>query len=125
MELERQKTQLNVEHTNFVEQPKMKQRQLRFLFLQGQRREDESEEEYRNRLIDIFVDSVYLFDDKIVVTYNLRGNNSHPIFAEKKFTELEPILAQYSEIIRGSMALKFGPSKRRKRCGAGSFKNDN
>lgn len=112
IDLEHQKTQLSIEYSEVRERPKITRQQIQFLFSQAQRKDDESEEEYRKRLIDIFVDSVRLYDDKIVVTYNLQSNSSSPIFSETELSELEPILVQRSRVINGSLALKMRPSKR-------------
>lgn len=34
---------------------------------------DLMDDEYRQRIIDVFVNSVYLYDDKVVIFYNIRG----------------------------------------------------
>ena len=31
------------------------------------------DEEFRRRIIDVFVNSVYLYDDRVIVFYNIRG----------------------------------------------------
>ena len=36
-------------------------------------RGDLMDEEYRRRIIDVFVNSVYLYDDRVVIFYNLKG----------------------------------------------------
>ena len=34
---------------------------------------DVNSREYRKRIIDTFVNSLYLFDDRLVITYNFKG----------------------------------------------------
>ncbi|MCI6373829.1 MAG: recombinase family protein [Clostridiales bacterium] len=34
---------------------------------------DPTDEEFRKRIIDVFINSVYLYDDRIIVFYNIRG----------------------------------------------------
>ncbi len=34
---------------------------------------DPMDEEFRKRIIDVFINSVYLYDDRLVVFYNIRG----------------------------------------------------
>ena len=74
-ELEKQKTALEGElsiakcaHLDFTEHD------IRFLlsqFADG----DKNDIEYQKRLIDMFIYSIYLYDDKMVIIYNYTGDN--------------------------------------------------
>ena len=43
---------------------------------------DADSKDYRRRIIDTFVNSIYLFEDKIVFTYNYRDGTETISFAE-------------------------------------------
>lgn len=59
-----------------VKQPALTERQVKYMLNQFQRETDEPLEEYNEHIIDCFVSSVYLYDDKLIVTYNLTNEKS-------------------------------------------------
>lgn len=59
-----------------IKQPRLDEDQIKFMLSQFQRKEDQPDEDYLKTLIDCFIDNVYLFDDKIIVTYNLTNEKS-------------------------------------------------
>ena len=54
-----------------VKQPKLTERQIVYMLSQFQRETGDSLEEYNENIIECFVNSVHLYDDKLIVTYNL------------------------------------------------------
>jgi DNA invertase Pin-like site-specific DNA recombinase len=59
-----------------IKQPKLGERDIRFLLSQFQRETNEPLEEYTEKLIKTFVNSVRLFDDHVVVLYNLTNEKN-------------------------------------------------
>ena len=49
---------------------------LKFKFLSNFKDGDITSEKYRQQLIDTFVHAVFVYDDKIVITYNYSGENN-------------------------------------------------
>ena len=72
-ELEEQKAQLEFEMTELeIVQPTLSKKQIVYMLTQFKADEDtELTEEYRKDLIECFVNSVYVYDDKLIITYNL------------------------------------------------------
>lgn len=54
-----------------IKQPKLSEEQIRFMLLQFQKDGSETDLKYKENIIEYFVNSVYLYDDRIVVAYNL------------------------------------------------------
>jgi hypothetical protein len=52
---------------------------------------DVSDKEQRQRLIDCFVNSVYLYDDKMVLTFNYKDGIKHTTFDEVKGSDLDDL----------------------------------
>ena len=90
-ELEEQKNNLELELFQAkLTDPILTKEQLLFAF-SDLRKIDTSTKEGRQRLIDIFVNSIYLFDDRFVITFNYKGHaktvtfdqlNSSPLTSE-------------------------------------------
>lgn len=57
-----------------VKIPTLTEKQVRYMISQFQRETTERLDEYNSNLIECFVNSVHLFDDKIITTYNLQKN---------------------------------------------------
>ena len=61
-----------------IEPPKLTKEQLRFLF-EKYRGRDISDTEYMRDVIDTFIDKIFVFDDKLVVTFNFSDDNEKEI----------------------------------------------
>ena len=59
-----------------ISQPDLDRDQILFFFYKIKNSKDTASEEYRQMLIDTFLESVYLYDDKIVLTLNYSGKNN-------------------------------------------------
>jgi site-specific DNA recombinase len=59
-----------------IRQPKLDERQIKFMLSQFERETDEPLEEYKKNIIECFVNSVYLYEDKLIVTYNLTNEKN-------------------------------------------------
>ena len=57
-------------------QPQLTERHIIFMLSQFLRETDAEIEEYNRDVIEAFIDKVYLYDDKIITTYNLTKENS-------------------------------------------------
>ena len=60
--------------------------------------------EHRRRLIDCFINSIYLYDDHMVITFNYKDGSKTITFEEIENT------------INGSDLAGFGAPRRRKLC---------
>lgn len=65
-----------------LKQPKLTERQITFLLSQFQRETSETLEEYNNNIIECFVNTVHLYDNKIYITYNLTNDSSELLSSE-------------------------------------------
>lgn len=71
-ELEAAKEKLEFEiDTCMIQQPALTEKHIAFMLSQFQRETSDTLEEYNENIIECFVNSVYLYDGKLVVTYNL------------------------------------------------------
>ncbi len=75
LEAAQEKLEYDIEECQ-VKQPKLGEREIRYMLSQFQRETNEPLEEYKENLIDCFVNSVRLFDDHLVVFYNLTNEKS-------------------------------------------------
>lgn len=99
-ELEAAEAQLEHEITVCsVATPKLTEREVRYLLGQFVRETDEPMEEYNRNLLDCLVNTVHLYEDKLIVTYNLMNNER---------TELESSVLQFVADRVGSDTLVFG-----------------
>lgn len=64
-----------------MQRPILTREQISF-FLYQFRKTDIQDEEQRQRLIDSFVNAVYVFDDKIVLTFNYKNGTKTISLAE-------------------------------------------
>ena len=75
-ELECQKAELNADiEREEINQQKVSRDEVLF-FLSQFKGGDPDDPEYKQRLVDIFVNSVWLYDDKLVLTYNYSGEDN-------------------------------------------------
>lgn len=70
-------------------------------------------------LIDVFVNRIYLYDDKLLITYNYKNDRSHEIFLEDVSNELGSNLENMSPPSKtprfsGLFVLLGGPSRQRR-----------
>ena len=75
LEAAQEKIEYNIEECS-IKQPHVGEREIRYLLSQFQRETDEPLEEYKENLIECFVNSVQLFDDHLVVFYNLTNEKN-------------------------------------------------
>ena len=81
-ELEEQKAQLESEMTEQIVQPTLSKKQIAYMLTQFKADEAaELTEEYRKDLIECFVNSVYVFGDKLIITYNLLQKEKAELFS--------------------------------------------
>ena len=111
--LEEQEAQLTFalgEINNAPTPPQFSREALTFMFEQFRREEDEVDEEYRRRILDTFVSSILLYEDRAEVKFNITDQKTGdfervilPISANKKPPEDDDITSN-SE---GSTALRL------------------
>ena len=75
LEAAQEKIEYDIEECS-TKQPKLSEAGIRYLLSQFQRETNEPLEEYKENLIDCFVNSVRLFDDHIAVFYNLTNEKN-------------------------------------------------
>ena len=82
-ELEEQKAKLEFKLTELeIIQPALSKKQIVYMLTQFKTDKDtELTEEYRKDLIECFVNSVYVYDDKLIVTYNLLQKEKAELFS--------------------------------------------
>lgn len=81
-ELEQQKSKLELElYQTQIKHPVLTKEQLMFMF-SNLRKIDISTKEGRQRLIDTFVNSIYLYDDYFVITFNYKGQSKTVTFEQ-------------------------------------------
>lgn len=69
---------------------------------------DPMDEDFRKRIIDVFVNSVYLYDDRMVVFYNIKGGKQINYFEMQQATE-DVDLPDDSGVERGSYSDDLAP----------------
>ena len=100
IQLEQEEAQLKLEiDSASVETPKLTEKHIKYLLSQFLREENVSDEKYNRDIIECFIHSVYLFDDKICIAYNLTEGDG------VKKTELE--FSRLEELY-GSVSFGFG-----------------
>lgn len=76
-ELETMQEKLECEIESYkLRTPELNVRPIKFMLEQMRQRTDEPDDEYRERLLDCFVNSVYLYEDKAIVTFNLTNEKA-------------------------------------------------
>lgn len=58
----------------------MTEKHIAFMLSKFQRETADPLDDYNENILDYFVHSVYLYDDKLVVAYNLADNEKRPNF---------------------------------------------
>lgn len=80
-ELEATKEKLEFEiETYMIQQPTLTEKHIAFMLSQFQRETSEPLEEYNRTIMECFVNSVHLFNDKIIITYNLTDEKKTELF---------------------------------------------
>ncbi|RKJ53010.1 hypothetical protein D7Y09_13370 [bacterium 1XD42-1] len=79
LEAAKEKLEFDID-TCKIQQPVLTEKHITFMLSRFLRETTDTLEEYNESIIDCFVNSVYLYDDKLIVTYNLTD--------EQKKTEL-------------------------------------
>ena len=72
---------------------------------------DPADEDFRRRIIDVFINSVFLYDDKILIFYNVRGGKQISYIDVTK--ALDPLLSP-SDGPESSSFNRYAPPKRLK-----------
>jgi len=81
-ELEQRKSELSVQIVQEeMARPTITKKQIIF-WIQRFRKLDMKRLDHRRRLIDSFVNAIYLFDDKLIITFNYKDGSSTITFAE-------------------------------------------
>lgn len=81
-ELEEQKAKLEFELTELeVIQPVLSKKQIVYMLTQFKAEDAQLTEEYRKDLIECFVNSVYVYEDKLIITYNLLQREKAELFS--------------------------------------------
>ena len=82
-ELEEQKAKLEFKLTELeIIQPALSKKQIVYMLTQFKADEDaQLTEEYRKDLIECFVNSVYVYEDKLIITYNLLQREKAELFS--------------------------------------------
>lgn len=76
MELEDDKASLEAEIENEkLEKPMISKEQL-VTAMKAMRSGDVTSEKFQSRIIDTFISAIYLYDDRLVITYNFSGENN-------------------------------------------------
>lgn len=78
---------------------------------------DITSEKYRQQLIDTFVHAVFVYDDKIVITYNYSGENNTATISDLDLSSPVDILEQHIPLPAGKGANSCQKLLRRKRFG--------
>ena len=102
IELEQAQDQLEFEIDTFkLRQPALTKEQILYMLSQFVREADTPLEAYNRDIIDCFVQSVYLYDDKLVVSYNVSNGTNDCLNSELDLLENPETASEYA-IYRGS-----------------------
>lgn len=76
-ELEQTQENLEFEIESYkLRVPELTEKQVKYMLSQMTQRPDEPDDIYRERLLDCFVNSVHLYDDKVIVSFNLTNKKA-------------------------------------------------
>ena len=76
---------------------------------------DPADEDFRRRIIDVFINCVYLYDDKIIIFYNIRGAKQISYFdVATAIDALEPPLEPVSDSSESSSINRYAPPQQLK-----------
>ena len=90
-ELEKSKNEIEIAIVNEETQSPLLTREQILFWLHKFRGVDVSNKEQRQRLIDCFVNAIYLYDDKMVITFNYKDGVKHTTFEEIKSSDLNAL----------------------------------
>ena len=93
LEDEKQRLQVGIMEESMV-QPTVTKEQVLF-FLDQFRNGDVSDPAYRQRLIDVFVHAVYVYDDKVVIVYNYSGGGNDR--SKITLSDIQPVLDEWED----------------------------
>ncbi len=106
-ELEATQEKLEYEIDSYkLRAPELNERQIKFMLEQMRQREDEPDDEYRERLLDCFVNSVCLYEDKAIVTFNL--TNEKATLESVTLSLLHDTPPDDGDAVKGSCSALFG-----------------
>ena len=91
LEDEKQRLQVWIMEESMV-QPTVTKEQVLF-FLDQFRNGDVSDPAYRQRLVDVFVHAVYVYDDKVVIVYNYSGGGNDR--SKITLSDIQPALDEW------------------------------
>jgi len=74
-------------------------------------RGDLMDEEFRRRIIDVFINSVYLYDDRVVIFYNIRGGKQVSYIEMLEATEENAANLDIDDVSQGSNIKYNGGAK--------------
>ena len=87
-ELETRKSELEIAVLNEeINRPKLTKEQIVY-WISRFKNGNTDDEKYKQTLIDTFVNSVYLYDDKLIITYNFKGGTRTTTFDEINNSDL-------------------------------------
>lgn len=110
-ELEETKSQLEVSILQEeMHKPLLTREQIAF-FIYRFRKFDVTKREQRQRLIDSFVNAVYLYEDKIILTFNYKDGSKTITLEEVEGSDLSVLGAPRSRIREYAGSYLFLPSK--------------
>lgn len=88
-QLEERKSDLEISIAQEEIQAPLLTREHILFWLHKFRGNDVTDKEQRQRLIDCFVNAVYLYDDKMVLTFNYKDGIKHTTFDDVKSSDLD------------------------------------
>lgn len=89
-----------------IKQPTLSEKQIIFMLSQFQRKTFDTLEEYNENIIECFINSVHLYDDKIIITYNLTNEKKTELLCS--VLNALPDKSGISAILAGSDIDLFG-----------------
>ncbi len=90
-ELEQQKNDLEIAILKEEKQSTALTREQILFWLHKFRGIDTTDKEQRQRLVDCFVNAIYLYDDKMVLTFNFNDESKHISFDDIKSSDLDAL----------------------------------
>lgn len=109
VQLERTKQQINLELIELREHPKMTKQQVMFLLASAVQAKGEDALEYRKRLLNLFVYSVHVYEDRLIVTYNLTDSQSNKQSSVEYYETVRKWMNQIADLWNCSELKKVRP----------------
>ena len=107
-ELEETKSQLEVSILQEeMHKPLLTREQIAF-FIYRFRKFDVTKREQRQRLIDSFVNAVYLYEDKIILTFNCKNGSKTITLAEVEGSDLSVLGAGLKTSVKNEFDIVYG-----------------